>query len=112
MHQTHPVSLFLGNGKATAEENVDHVDKRQLKQVLNESQTSNISIPAGTQPRNSVKVASTLQSVAAVDHSRKPVSNVHTVEKVKSEAGDHKPASPKWKRFRWTSDVSQSMLII
>ena len=111
---THCFFLCLDKGKATAEENIDHVDKRQLKQVLNESQTSNITITdPGKQASGGVKIISTLQSEPAVDHSRKQVSNVgQTHEKVKSEADDNELASPTWKKFRWTSDVSQSMLLI
>ena len=89
--------------KTTTAANLDHVDNRQLMQVLNESQTSNTTTIASTNTNASMKISSMLPSAAGVNdkskHLRKTSMQTHD--------GDLIQTSPTWKTFIWTNDVSQ-----
>lgn len=96
--------LFLGKEKTSVEGNVDHVDKRQLKQVFNESETPNVTsrtqasgrknIPSVLLPAPTDNDKTDQQSKDAMTHSKDPHDD------------DSKPASPTWKKILWTNDVS------
>ena len=106
--------FFLDKRKATAGANIDHVDNRQLKQVSNESQTSNTTTTASTITSVSAKTLSTLPPSAVVNDKSKQLHKTaaETHDRELHAHGDHIQASPTWKKFIWTNDVSQCLLFV
>ena len=95
--------------EAAVRANLDHVDKRKLKQMPNESQPSNITTTSPiTHGGVKVHVLSTVPTTAVVNDKNKGLSKHTSADLHKKEpyTGHHVQNNPTWKTFPWKKDVS------
>jgi len=99
-----------GKRKIAAGENRDHVDNRQLKQVLNDSQTPNITTTTSARTSGGVNTLSTSPPAPVANDKRAQLQkNVTETHDRDSYAGGYIQVSPTWKTFTWRKDMLGSL---